>query len=43
MYASGPCERFIRFSLRGNYYNREASNIKYDDGKVVSTKEMIKE
>ena len=40
MYASGPVVKndLLGLALRGNYYNREASNIKYGDGEVVSAR-----
>ena len=39
MYASGPVVKdLLGLALRGNYYNREASNIKYGDGEFVSAR-----
>ncbi len=39
MYASGPIVKdLLGLALRGNYYNREASKIKYDDGADVSAR-----
>ncbi len=37
---SGPVVKdLLGLSLRGNYYNREASNIKYGDGAEVVVQE----